>query len=192
MPSVALAKVQGDGLQLADGGFSAAVVDAEVMRFTTGQTFVFNQMWYQDPGSTSSIYDVPDGGVNQRYSRMLHSGTSIIWELLTDALGLGQSLIEAVRSGPSFVNVLFNRALNVTSPTGTAAINRVKIAGGTSGQPVVISAEGVDPNIDFALVGKGTGRLMVGPYSAQADAPITGFVEMKDSTGTTRKFAIIS
>jgi hypothetical protein len=192
MASVALAKVQGDGLQLAAGGFSAAVFDAEVMRFTTGQTFVFNQMWYQDPGATSSIYDVPDGGVNQKYSRMLHSGTSIVWELLSDALGLGQALIAGVRSGSNFVNVLFNRALNVTSPVGTDAINRAKIAGGASGQPVIISAEGVDPNIDLVMVGKGTGRLVVGPYSSQADAPITGFVEMKDSTGILRKFAIIS
>jgi hypothetical protein len=55
-----------------------------------------------------------------------------------------------------------------------------------------MSAAGSDTNIDIALTPKGTGVLRFGTLTANADAPITGYITIKDSSGTTRKLAIIA
>ena len=47
-------------------------------------------------------------------------------------------------------------------------------------------------NMNFTVNTSGTGRLQFGTRTATSDAPITGYIEIKDSGGTTRKLAVIS
>jgi hypothetical protein len=80
----------------------------------------------------------------------------------------------------------------VVAHTATA-VNYLQVTGGiaTTGFPIV-SAQGSDTNIDLALTPKGTGNVRFGTLTANADAPITGYILIKDSGGTTRKLAVIA
>ncbi|WP_224368911.1 hypothetical protein [Hyalangium versicolor] len=79
--------------------------------------------------------------------------------------------------------------------TGPAqAVNHLYVHGGATGQEVVIGASGSDAVIDLALYPRGAGsyvRLGAG-YVGSADAPIVGYILVKDNQGTIRKLAIIA
>jgi hypothetical protein len=55
-----------------------------------------------------------------------------------------------------------------------------------------IYVEGDDPDLDFFIVPKGTGKLKFGGHTPTADAPIAGYMEVKDSGGVIRKLAVIA
>lgn len=74
-----------------------------------------------------------------------------------------------------------------------AAVNYFRAGGEGTGESPTFRAEGADTNIDIRMIPKGTGRLRFGTFTANADAPITGYLEVKDeATGTVRKLAIIA
>ena len=57
----------------------------------------------------------------------------------------------------------------------------------------VLAAEGPSTDVDIMLVPKGGGRLRIGStFTASSDAPVVGYVVVKDSTGTPRKLAVIA
>lgn len=66
-------------------------------------------------------------------------------------------------------------------------LDSVATGGGLS-----IVASGDDANIDIAITPKGTGRVKFGTLTANADAPITGYITVRDSGGTLRKLAVIA
>ena len=53
-------------------------------------------------------------------------------------------------------------------------------------------ARGVEANIDIAITPKGTGRIRVGEHSAIGAETITGYITIKDSSGVSRKLAVVS
>jgi len=74
-----------------------------------------------------------------------------------------------------------------------SAVNYLQLTGGATGNPVTISAQGSDTNIDFYAAPKGSGYFRIGAsVTTTSDAPITGYMTIKDSSGTTRKLAIIA
>ena len=77
------------------------------------------------------------------------------------------------------------------TPTASA-VNYLQVTGGATGNAATFSAQGSDTNIDLALTPKGTGRVRFGTLTANADAPITGYIEVKDSAGNVRKLAVIA
>ena len=70
--------------------------------------------------------------------------------------------------------------------------NQIRIFSESTGTGPQIQAAGADTNIDLRLIPKGTGKISFGNLSATADAPITGYIEIKDSGGNIRKLAVIS
>lgn len=66
------------------------------------------------------------------------------------------------------------------------AANALQLEPALTGSPVIVAALGTDTNIDIQLAPKGTGLIWVGPYTASTIVP-TGYLEVKDSTGTLRK-----
>jgi hypothetical protein len=68
----------------------------------------------------------------------------------------------------------------------------LNITGGATGVAPVMSAVGSDTNIDLALTPKGTGNVRFGTLTANADAPVTGYILIKDSGVTTCKLAVIA
>jgi hypothetical protein len=73
-----------------------------------------------------------------------------------------------------------------------SAVNYHQLTGSATGSAVVHSAQGSDTNIDLALTPKGTGNVRFGTLTANADAPVTGYITIKDSAGTVRKLAVIA
>jgi hypothetical protein len=73
------------------------------------------------------------------------------------------------------------------------AVHSLAAVGGATGvagpQLLVRSSE---TDADLRLVPKGSGRVRVGPHVASADAPITGYIEVKDSAGVLRKLAVVA
>lgn len=57
---------------------------------------------------------------------------------------------------------------------------------------VSIEARGASTDVDIQLIPKGAGVLRYGTVTANADAPVTGYITVKDGAGVVRKLAIIA
>ena len=55
----------------------------------------------------------------------------------------------------------------------------------------LIASSGVADG-DIRLTPKGTGNVRYGTHTATADVAISGYIEIKDSSGTIRKLAVIT
>lgn len=74
-----------------------------------------------------------------------------------------------------------------------SAVNRIHLTGGTAGNPPAIASTGADTDVDLRLQTQGAGGVVrFGTLTATADAPVTGYITIKDSTGTLRKLAVIA
>ena len=47
-------------------------------------------------------------------------------------------------------------------------------------------------NADLSLAPKGTGLVKFGSYTTTSDAPVVGYISIKDQNGNTRKLAVIA
>jgi hypothetical protein len=81
------------------------------------------------------------------------------------------------------------RQFDVYGPT--SAVNYIRAAGATAGNAVSFTASGTDTNIDLTLTPKGTGNVRFGTYTGTVTA-VSGYIEIKDSGGTTRKLAVLT
>jgi hypothetical protein len=88
------------------------------------------------------------------------------------------------------------QSFRISNTNASSAGNLLQVQGAAAGSAPSISAisgtSGTDTNIDLALTPKGTGRVKYGTHTANADAPITGYIEIVDSGGTIRKLAVIT
>jgi hypothetical protein len=98
-----------------------------------------------------------------------------------DAIGSAASLFQRVNYWPS---------TRLVAPTNS--VNYIEFSGATTGNSPSISAQGSDANADLIMSPRGTGKVRFGTLTATADAPITGYIEIKDSSGTIRKLAVIA
>lgn len=55
-----------------------------------------------------------------------------------------------------------------------------------------VSGKGSATNIDVQLTPKGTGNVRFGTFTSNADAPVNGYITIKDAAGNTRKLATIA
>ena len=96
--------------------------------------------------------------------------------------------LNAKNSGSS---VLFQvNGLNAFQVSGTGSLaNRLRANGALAGAAPVLDAVGSDTNIDLSLTPKGTGNVRFGTYTGTILTP-TGYIEIKDSGGTTRRLLV--
>jgi len=100
--------------------------------------------------------------------------------------------IELTNSGIGFYNdaghpfVFFNNGPN------SAQVNYASFTSNGTGSAPVISAAGVDTDVDLSLSGKGAGNIRFGTHAALAAETVTGYITIKDSGGTVRKLAVVS
>lgn len=73
----------------------------------------------------------------------------------------------------------------------TNSVNGVSILPGITGNAGTLLAIG-ETNVDLGLQPKGTGLVKFGTWISNADAPIDGYVTIKDAAGNTRKLATIA
>lgn len=72
-----------------------------------------------------------------------------------------------------------------------SAVTRMRVRADTTGNGVQLIAEG-ETNVDLRLTPSGTGAVRFGTHTANADAPITGYITIKDAGGALRKLAVIA
>lgn len=73
------------------------------------------------------------------------------------------------------------------------SVNYAIVTGAAAGSPPSVQVRGEDASVDLALVPKGSGgRVRFGNLTATDDAPVTGFIEVRDSSGVLRKLAVIA
>lgn len=82
-------------------------------------------------------------------------------------------------------NILSNQGMKIQLGSGASV-------GFQSGTNPTIRAQSVNANADLFLVTQGTGLVRFGSHTANADAPIIGYVTIKTADGTTRKLAEIA
>ena len=100
--------------------------------------------------------------------------------------------LQLAAKGVNPVKLLTGGSVRQAQVTHTAsAVNYINFTGSIATAAPVISSLGTDTNIDLALTPKGTGLVRFGTRTATSDVAITGYLEIKDSGGTTRKLAII-
>jgi len=73
-----------------------------------------------------------------------------------------------------------------------SAVNRLYMRGSATGNACRIGILGTDANVDFELLPRGSGYLMFGTWTSNADAAVNGYVTIKDAGGTIRKLATIA
>lgn len=86
---------------------------------------------------------------------------------------------------------------NIAVQLGTEAgaglgVNFVQLDAAVTGTPAPVKARGGDTNIDLLLSPKGTGNVRIGTFTSNADAPVTGYITIKDAAGNLRKLAVIA
>lgn len=140
-----------------------------------------------DVSGANNIYFNSSGGVQ---AQVAHTAAANSWTLQR-ASAAGQPAIEA--AGGS-ANIDYN-----IKPKGTGRVflasqrpNFVAVNGATPGQPPTVSPEGADANIDLQLNPKGSGLVRFGSMTASTDAPVIGYIEIKDASGTIRRLAVIA
>lgn len=74
----------------------------------------------------------------------------------------------------------------------TSGVNYLRATQSITGYHPSLSAQGTDTNIDLALIPKGAGNICFGAYTANMALVIQGYIEIKDSSGTVRKLAVIA
>jgi hypothetical protein len=112
--------------------------------------------------------------------RLVVGGTDADIGLSVAAKGAGVVTLEATSS------IAFE-AQGVAS-----GVNYIRSQAAAAGGRPILSAQGSDTNIDLSLAPKGTGNVRFGTHTANADAPITGYITIKDASGNARKLAVIT
>lgn len=93
-------------------------------------------------------------------------------------------------SGLFLLNYAGKGMLSVAVPDN--GVNYIGLNCAPTGTSPQIVALGDDSDLDLHLVPKGTGKVRFGALTANADAPVTGYITIKDSSGVTRKLAVIA
>lgn len=99
--------------------------------------------------------------------------------------------IDAKGDGQFSVTQSFSRTLLRARGAGST-VNWLSIDASNTATPVTLNADGSDVNIDIRLAPKGTGFVWVGPWAANGDAPVNGYITVKDLSGSVRKLATIA
>lgn len=100
--------------------------------------------------------------------------------------------MEAGNVGLSLRNSQGSTVALFVKGANTATTNYPLFRPASSGGAVKIEANGADANVDLQFVPRGTGKVRFGTHATTADKEITGYIEIKDASGTVRKLAVIN
>lgn len=103
--------------------------------------------------------------------------------------------LEIYSKGNSGVSMFSNGGRAFSAYNSVANVVNYLQANGTvsGGGSVALAAQGTDANLDIRLLPKGTtGRVRFGTFTVNADAPVTGYIEVRDAGGNIRKLATIA
>lgn len=135
-----------------------------------------------DDGVTLLLPTVSDSGTNTRIG--INYG---------DRDWKGTALVSRVWSRADPISFQVGQTQNFSVSGAVGAVNYLDVIGAATGAAPEVRAHGADADIDLSLAPKGAGYVKIGaPLVASSDAPVVGYVEVKDSTGAVVKLAVIS
>jgi hypothetical protein len=198
----------GEVLRLRDTGLAGAYMllntTASGVNFlaqgATNATLGFNS------NGTSQIDFGTNGNSGNTQLRVSHTASAVNYVQVTGGATSAQASITAQGSDTNVTLGLSAKGANTVSfytnnngsrqaavihTAGTVA-NYATLTGNVAGSAPAFGVAGSDTNIDLTLTPKGTGNVRFGTFTSNADTPITGYITIKDSSGTTRKLAVIA
>jgi len=203
----------GNSLLLRDPG--QGPIDAHVMIVPTASGYA--QVMAEGSNANASLYVGAKGAGNIRFStnstgiieqmRVSHTASAVNYVQVTGAATGGSPQI-SVQGSDTAASLIFiaKGALDHRFATNTSAtnvqfrvshtpgtiVNYAAATGNIAGAAPSFFVAGTDADIDLTLTPKGVGAIRFGTLTATADAPITGYITIKDSGGTLRKLAVIT
>lgn len=137
------------------------------------------------------------------------NGSAISWAegdeikfLSAGGVDLGGIVHEATDADLAPVLVLGDSYFDIAAQQGGAinaqffidkdAVNYLQFVAAQAGGVLSIGAVGSDANIDISIITKGSGVVRFGAFTSNADAPVTGYITIKDRLGNVRKLATIA
>lgn len=100
--------------------------------------------------------------------------------------------LELRTKGTGTLKVVGSSSTQFAVGSVASSVNYVTMFGAAASATPAIAAVGSDTNVDIELRPKGSGYVWVGDFTSGSDASITGYIEVKDSTGVVRKIATIA
>lgn len=183
------------------GGTATAPCNAALHIRGNGQANSANYKWNR--GIVFDAYGLTgtDGdGSGTAIAIELAAGQMIEWR--TPGNNQAAYMYSAVTSGSRDVGILFaNDSVRLRGNGGvfifraenvTGAVNYLQVNNATTGNVPTLSAQGSDTDIDIALTPLGAGKLKFGTHTAIGAETLSGYILIKDSSGTLRKIGVIS
>ena len=130
----------------------------------------------------------------------LAKGHIINWRAPGNVSGFGiRSDVSSASSDVALVatnnalSLLGNGGVNIAQFAHQAnSVNYWQFQNAATGAHPQIIVAGSDTNIDLRLTPQGTGNVRFGTWTSNADAPVNGYITIKDASGNTRKLATIA
>jgi hypothetical protein len=119
------------------------------------------------------------------------STRNVIGSPISSQTGQNLSLLGSSTNRVSLGNVSNGVAFQATAQD-VSSVNFLTAVSRATGSTPRIQCDGSDTNIDLRLSPKGSGLVQYGTHTASSDVAITGYIEIKDISGATRKLAVIS
>jgi hypothetical protein len=116
----------------------------------------------------------------------------------TNGINLSGTFTKGITISGTFSSAQLQLPSLVVGPTITSQVNYLQIAGATSGNAPVLSAQGSNLNIGITLEPKGNGyvdlgnNVSFGTFTSDATATIAGYITIEDSGGTSRHLAVVN
>jgi hypothetical protein len=153
------------------------------INFNTRSTSEVTQMRVSDTASAVNYVQVT-GAATGGSPQISAQGSDATASLIFVSKG---NLDQRFATNSNATNVQFR----VAHTAGTI-VNYTTATGNIAGASPSFAVAGTDADIDLTLTPKGAGAVRFGTLTVNADAPITGYITIKDSGGTLRKLAVIA
>lgn len=187
---------QGDivGVHIANGAeFGAAAYDA-----SAGIQFAPNPKQFKV--GINFMSDSLTSGLAISLAAQASGAHRIQW---TNSAGHQAGALSSTNTGTNGHNMRFtNDGLQVSGSDGTnvalfapiaSGNNYLLFSGGTGTSAASVGAQStVNSDVDLLLTPQGVGKVSFGTLTASGDAAVSGYITIKDASGTTRKLAVIT
>lgn len=172
------------------GGSSANPSNAGIVVLKNDNTWNRGLVFMRDAltdGEAISLSSEGDSS-NSHFLRWYNAAGNSTFVIKGDTTSADEYAILRDNSGLCINGVGNNIACFVSSPT---AVNSLNISSGITGQAPSIEATGSDTNVDLSFLTKGSGKIKFGTFVSSV-LSINGYIEIKDSSGTLRKLAVVA
>jgi hypothetical protein len=181
------------GALIVSGGIGVAkdIFLAQSAQITIGNSLTLTQTAISAPSNNIRI--TAGGSQTTRTNILLQNNSGmVLWGGSASISSPSASYGVKIYGGDGPVSLGSGSSESLRLATAGVMINYVHIQGSSSGNAVNIASSGTNTNIDISFTPKGSsGLVQFGTYTASSTLTIVGYVEIKDSSGTIRRLAVV-